>query len=50
MQGLVNADSEAIRVRVREATLEALLHVGHKYSLPVDALNAAKNMPSTLSH
>lgn len=50
MQGLVNADPEVIRVRFREATLEALLHVGHKYSLPVDALVAARSMPSRLSH
>lgn len=42
VQSLVNADSEVIRARFREATLEALLHVGRRYLLPVDALIAAK--------
>jgi Immunity protein 39 len=39
---LVDADAETIRASFRAASLEALIHVGNKYSLPVQPLMAAR--------
>jgi len=43
---LVDAKVETIRAKFRKASLEALIHVGHKYGLPVQPLMAAREAAS----
>lgn len=41
---LVGADVEKVRTRFRAASIEALVHVGRKFALPIESLLAARDL------